>query len=196
MKNSKVIIFSHAIDLDGMGAVVLAKLAFVQVDYVLCSRCLLKPQDALTRYLDSGRLIDYDHVIVCDVYPLRRVLKRISADTRLANRFYWFDHHAISAEAAKEFSGAGLLPHLFVRLESDHCATSLFYEWLIDQKLLQHSQALDDFVSQTCIADTGRCGPHCAVIAAGDLKQEFRRIGPGCYIERWYDKLRRTCYNN
>mgnify|MGYP006990151888 FL=1 len=42
----KILLFTHKSDIDGMGNVVLAKLAFEEVDYVLCETFLLQQEIA------------------------------------------------------------------------------------------------------------------------------------------------------
>ncbi len=50
MKN-KILLFTHKSDIDDMGNVVLAKLAFNNVDYVLCETFNL--QDEMTKYYNK-----------------------------------------------------------------------------------------------------------------------------------------------
>ena len=58
----KILIFTHRSDIDGMGGVVLSKLAFDEVDYVLCES--LNLQDRMREYFDSGAIYKYDRVFV------------------------------------------------------------------------------------------------------------------------------------
>ncbi|MBQ1373660.1 hypothetical protein IIY66_02540, partial [Candidatus Saccharibacteria bacterium] len=87
----KVLIFTHRSDVDGMGGVVLAKLAFDEVDYVLCES--LNLQDRMREYFDSGAIYKYDRVFVTDMWLEEPMLSKVADDARLNNKFLLFDHH-------------------------------------------------------------------------------------------------------
>lgn len=50
----KVLLFTHKSDIDGMGSAVLAKIAFNEVDIVLCEAFNL--QNEILKYYNSGSL--------------------------------------------------------------------------------------------------------------------------------------------
>ena len=56
----RVLLFTHKNDIDGMGNVVLAKLAFDNVDYVLCGTFDLTK--SVLEYYESGKIYDYDKI--------------------------------------------------------------------------------------------------------------------------------------
>ena len=66
MLNKKVIIFSHGSDIDGVNCVVLAKLAFNQIDYVLAPN-IEKLEIIFREYIESNKLIQYDNIYVTDL---------------------------------------------------------------------------------------------------------------------------------
>ena len=62
----KVLLFTHKSDIDGMGNVVLAKLAFTKVEYRLCETFNL--QNEIKKYYDNKTIYDYDRIFVTDMW--------------------------------------------------------------------------------------------------------------------------------
>lgn len=58
----KVLLFTHKSDIDGMGNVVLAKLAFEEVDYVLYETFNL--QNEISKFYDDGSIYHYDMILL------------------------------------------------------------------------------------------------------------------------------------
>ena len=61
----KVLIFTHKNDIDGMGNAVLSKLAFDNVDYVLCETFDLI--DKVNEYINTNKIYDYDKIFITDL---------------------------------------------------------------------------------------------------------------------------------
>ncbi len=61
----KILLFTHKSDIDGMGNAILAKLAFDEVEYVLCETFNL--QNEIKKYYDDGRIYNYDMIFVTDL---------------------------------------------------------------------------------------------------------------------------------
>lgn len=140
-KFAKVLIFSHANDPDGLLSVILAQLAFAEVDYLLTNN----PQSDITKYLDQKKtsLGSYDFIFICDIYPGLPVLKKIPDA-------HWFDHKNHSLEKIKQHN---------LKLKNTHIATevsgvpasasSIFYRWLVKEKLLgREPSSFVEFVRQ------------------------------------------------
>lgn len=142
-KFAKVLVFSHANDPDGLLSVILAQLAFAEVDYKLTNN----PQADIMDYIQSvSDLSKYDYVIISDIYPGRPVLEAIP-------QVHWFDHtqHSIDKITEHEL----VLPNATVVTEIDGRPTSgseLLYRWLKQEGLLGDEP--DDFVEYIRQKDT------------------------------------------
>ena len=62
----KTLIFSHLSDIDGMGGVVLAKLAFGDVDYILCETFNLL--DKIRELIANKTIYQYDQIFITDMW--------------------------------------------------------------------------------------------------------------------------------
>lgn len=62
----KVLLFSHKSDIDGMGNVVLTKLAFEYVDYVLCETFNL--QNEISAFIEDSSIYNYDMIFITDLW--------------------------------------------------------------------------------------------------------------------------------
>ena len=147
----KVLLFTHKNDIDGIGNVVLSKLAFDEVDYELCGTFDLV--DAVSKYYDDGRIYEYDMVFVTDLCLQEPILSKIANDERLTSKILNFDHH-------KTFLDEKYTKHPFIKVKIGDdkglcCGTSLFYEYLTSQGLIDKSNnAIKEFVELTRQHDT------------------------------------------
>ena len=64
-----------------MGNVVLAKLAFENVEYVLCETFNL--QDEIKKYYENGKIYNFDRIFVTDLWLEGPTLSKIANDERL-----------------------------------------------------------------------------------------------------------------
>lgn len=184
----KVIIFSHESDIDGLGNIVLGKLAFGDIDYELSAN--VEPQELKFRkYLDNKKIYDYDMVYITDLALYNPSLDRVANDDILKNKVKVFDHHekAILKGCAK---------YDFTKIEEKdnsgkkRCATEMFYEYLKENSLIKPTNALDTFVEYTRLDDTwdwkNRDNP---IYEAHDLSILFNKIGIEKYIDMMVRKL-------
>lgn len=93
---SKVIIFSHESDIDGLGCVILAKLAFNEVDYVLVPNTE-KLEVTFRNYLDSHKLDEYDMIYITDLALYDPALTMVSKSP-IKDKVRVFDHHKAAIE--------------------------------------------------------------------------------------------------
>ena len=178
MKNSKVKLFTHAIDTDGIGCLILARLAFSHVDYTLVTRHGYKPHLALRDFLDSEEADNYDLIFVTDVFPGGLNLRRIKSSPALLAKFFWFDHHLSSLKSA-----ATLPHHAIIKTENSPCATSIFYDWLTTNHHLASTPQIAEFVELTRISDTGDSPDPTEIKKATALKSHLRHLGPEKYAD-------------
>ena len=147
---SRIIIFSHDSDIDGLGCVVLCKLAFFDVDYVLCPN-VEKLEAVFRKHLQSNMLEIYDNIFITDLALYNPSLSMVSK-SYLQNKIYIFDHHQKAID-----DGVNIFPFTKI-IEKDNegkkCATQLFYQFLVQHNFLKRTAALDEFVELTRLEDT------------------------------------------
>lgn len=181
----KVLLFTHKSDIDGMGNAVLAKLAFPEVDYVLCETFNLEQEVA--KYLDSGEIYNYDYIFVTDLWLEDPTLSKVAEDKNLKDKFFVFDHHA---SALKE--GYDKYDFTTVRVSDSHglcCGTSLFYEYLLAKGFLEENNTTKEFVELTRKYDTWEWKTKYNEENARELTLLFDSVGCNGYINLMFQKL-------
>lgn len=182
----KVLLFTHKNDIDGMGNVVLANLAFDEVDYVLCGTFNLT--ENVLKYYNNGRIYDYDRIFVTDLCLEEPVLGLIAQDDILKEKLLDFDHH-------KTFDDIKYTKHSFinVKIKDDRglcCGTSLFYDYLVGQSLLDSNNlCIKEFVELTRQHDTWEWKNVYNNEKARELATLFDVIGSEAYIDSMTKKL-------
>ena len=88
MKN---IIFSHESDIDGIGNIILGKLAFDEIDYLLIHD-VNELEVTFRKYMESGALEKYNHIYVTDL-ALYDPSLTVVAESILKDKIHIFDHH-------------------------------------------------------------------------------------------------------
>ena len=58
-----ILLFTHQNDIDGMGSIVLSKLAFQNVDYIACKTFDLP--EKFTEFINNQKIYNYDKVCLC-----------------------------------------------------------------------------------------------------------------------------------
>lgn len=182
----KVLLFTHKNDIDGMGNAVLAKLAFDEVDYVLCGTFDLTKN--VSKYYDEGSIYDYDMVFVTDLCLEDPILSKIAQDEKLKDKILNFDHHRtfLSEKYTKH-------PFITVKIENEQglcCGTSLFYEYLKAQGLINSDNlAIKEFVELTRQHDTWEWKNIYNNEKARHLATLFDVVGTTGYIDLMTEKL-------
>ena len=182
---SKVLLFTHRNDIDGMGSAVLAKLAFEDVEYVPCATFELGTE--LNKYLQSGKIYDYDKIFVTDLWleePYFSATKNVKG---LTEKFFIFDHHKSSFEH----------PHvadfkIVLEIKNEKglcCGTSLFYEYLLAEGLLKEKKTISRFVELTRRHDTWEWKTKYNDEMARELALLFDILGADGYIDMMSRKL-------
>ena len=87
----KVLLFTHKNDIDGMGNVVLSKLAFDDLDYELCGTFDLIGR--VKEYIESKKIYEYDKIFITDLCLDEETLFRISNDEEIKDKIQIIDHH-------------------------------------------------------------------------------------------------------
>ena len=82
----KILLFTHKIDIDGMGCAVLGKLAFDDIEIVYCDTFEINQQ--IQRYIDNGSIYQYDKIFVTDLCIKQPLLSKIAEDKNLFSEFH------------------------------------------------------------------------------------------------------------
>ncbi|MBR1883562.1 MAG: hypothetical protein IJ809_01220 [Clostridia bacterium] len=185
----KVINFSHESDIDGLGAVIVAKLAFENVDYVLMPDAN-KLEETFRDYLIKSRLDGYDYVFVTDLALYQPAVSMVNSDEKLNKKVFVFDHHKASIDR-------GLDKYDFCTIfETDEagrktCGTELYYNFLKEKNMIEETKALSTFVEYTRLEDNwlwkneGKRGEN-----AHSLAVLLSSCGKEEYITRMFSKLK------
>ncbi len=182
----KVLVFTHKSDIDGMGGAILSKLAFENVNYVLCETFTL--QEELKKYFDDEKIYDYDMIFVTDLWLEEPTLTKVAEDEKLKNKFFVFDHHKSAIE--ENFNKYDFTT-IKISNEKGRCSgTSLFYEYLISNNYLKNIKAIEDFVELTRRYDTWEWKNIYNDEKAHELTLFFDVLGCSGYITTIFDKLK------
>lgn len=146
----KVLLFTHESDIDGLGNVVLAKMAFQDVDVVLATNIEdLEPK--FRKKIEDG-VESYDKIFVTDLALYDPALTLVANSPELRCKTLIFDHHAMAIK-----DGMGRYDFTTIKEDDDGiltCGTELFYKYLTEEGYLTRTSALDDFVELTRLEDT------------------------------------------
>lgn len=183
----KVLIFTHKNDIDGMGNAILANLAYEEVDFELCGTFNLT--ENILKYYDKGSIYNYDKVYVTDLCIEEPLLSRIANDEILREKFLDIDHH-------KTYDNEKYTKHNFIKVKLSNeqgltCGTSLFYEHLIKEGLIDDSNlAIKEFVELTRQHDTYEWKNIYNNQKSRELSILFDAVGCYGYIDLMIKKLR------
>lgn len=184
----KVLLFTHKNDIDGMGNVILAKLAYKHVDYELCGTFDLTTK--VESYFKSGKIYEYDKIYVTDLCLEDPVLTKIASDDKLKNKILDFDHH-------RTFTDIKYTKHPFINvvIEDEHglcCGTYLFYNHLVKEGLIdKENKAIAEFVELTRQHDTWEWKNIYNNEKSRELSILFDALGTTGYIDMMINKLKK-----
>ena len=145
----KVLLFTHEQDIDGMGAVLLSNIAFKEFDYVPCKTFEITSK--FKEAMDSGRFDNYDKIIVTDLCVKEPVLSEIN-DSKYKDKVIIWDHHKTEIDEGNDkYDFVNIIVSSDKGLES---GTSLYYQYLVNNKWLEPNSCLDELVELTRQYDT------------------------------------------
>lgn len=182
----KVLLFTHKIDIDGIGNAVLSKLAFDEVDYILCETFDINNQ--VNQFYESGRIYDYDMIFATDICIKEPLLSTIANDSKLNGKVKVFDHHITEI---KEGNDKYEWVNIVVEDEFGKCSgTSLFYQYLMEQGYIKPTSGTDTFVELTRRYDTWEWQTKYNDEIPYNLNLLFNFLGGNSYIRLMTEKLR------
>lgn len=181
----KVLLFTHSVDIDGMGSAVLAKLAFTDVQIEFCDTFEINQK--VQKYLKNNKIYEFDRVFVADLCIKQPLLGEIASDEKLAQKLQILDHHKSEIE---EGNGNFSFSHIVVEDENGKCSgTSLFYEYVVKNGYLNRTKIIDDFVELTRQYDTWEWKTKYNNERANDLNIVFSMFGIEKYVDVMFNKL-------
>ena len=182
----KVLLFTHKNDIDGMGNAVLGRLAFNEVDYVLCGTFDLTK--SVMKYIEDGSIYGYDFIFVTDLCMEEPLLSLIENDKKLVNKILDFDHHRTFLD--EKYTRYDFIKVCVSNDKGLCCGTSLFYEYLVDNRYIDgNNMAIKEFVELTRQHDTWEWKNIYNNEKARELSILFDAVGCNGYIDLMVDKL-------
>lgn len=135
----KVLLFTHAQDIDGAGCEVVAQVAFTDLTVVPTKTFDITKN--VKKYIDDKTIYNYDQIFVTDLCVKEPVLTEINNDEYLRNHLIILDHHKSEIDEGND-------KYDFVNIiisENDikQSGTILFYKYLIKNNLITRSKILD-----------------------------------------------------
>lgn len=181
----KILLFTHKNDIDGMGNAILSKLAFNNVNYILCETFDLNYK--VNEFIITSKIYEYDKIFITDLCLNEELLSLINKDENIKNKIQIIDHHkTYDSEKYTRY------PFVKVKIKNDKglcCATSLFYEYLIENNFLIKNNIMNEFVELTRLHDTWEWKNIYNNEKARELSILFDSLGTEGYINFMYEKL-------
>ncbi|MDN3018735.1 DHHA1 domain-containing protein [Paenibacillus sp. BSR1-1] len=137
------------IDLDGLGCGLIAKIAFGEkADVAYCSyRNLNQRVEAFISNLENNA----EEVYITDLAVNNDVEKKLAERFRQGKHIQMIDHHA-TAMHFNEYKWASVRAEYETGKKT--CATSLFYDFLVEHGRLERNKALEEFIDLVRQYDT------------------------------------------
>ena len=133
-----MLIISHKNDIDGMGGIVLLKLAYKDVDYILCEDCNIN--QIFMNAIKNDGLDNYKQIIVTDLH-FNEIVANIIDNSDLKDKVVIFDHNE-SARYLEKYDFANIV----IQKDGKYCcSTTLLYDYLKSKGVLQSTQDIDSF---------------------------------------------------
>ncbi len=182
----KVLLFSHKSDIDGLGSVVLAKLVFQKLDYVLCEAYNLDKE--IEKYYNNNLIYSYDRIFITDLWLKEPMLSKVANDKKLKGKIFLFDHHESAIE-----DNYNKYDFTKIVIEEDgelSCGTSLFYNYLVKNNLIDKDNHIVEFFANLIrLYDTWEWINKYNEPKARDLSLLFNVVGANSFINLMYKKL-------
>lgn len=183
-EENKVLLFTHKVDIDGMGSAILASLIFENLEVVFCET--FEVDQLFLNYIDDGSIYNYSKIFITDICLSESSLILINNDEVLKSKIKIFDHHKLQIKNINDYE--------FLTLRCSDasglcCGTSLFYEYLLDNKLIESFGVVDDFVELTRQYDTWEWKDIYHNESANELNLLFNILGREKYIDVVTNKL-------
>ncbi len=122
----KILLFSHKSDVDGITPVILSKLVFEQVDYILEEPSTIN--EKFKTVYEEGTFNNYDFIYITDLCINQKIAQQIEQDEILKEKILVFDHHHTNIEMNQ---------YSFITVidsdgEKKECGSSLYFQHLLE----------------------------------------------------------------
>lgn len=182
----KILLFTHSVDIDGMGSAVLAKLAFQDLKIEFCDTFEINQK--VQKYINNNEIYEFDRVFVADLCIKPPLIGELAEDESLAKKIQILDHHKSEIE---EGNGDYAFSHIVVEDENGKCSgTSLFYEYVVKNGYLNRTKILDYFVELTRQYDTWEWKTKYNNEKANDLNVLFSVFGIEKYVDMMVNRFK------
>jgi oligoribonuclease NrnB/cAMP/cGMP phosphodiesterase (DHH superfamily) len=137
------------IDLDGLGCGLIAKMAFGEKANVFYSsyRNLNQRVEAFIAHPGNNQ----EEIYITDLAVNEAVEKKLEERYKQGKHIQMIDHH-VTALHFNEYDWGRVIPEYDNGKKT--CATSLFYDYLIEQGMMERNQALEEFIDLVRQYDT------------------------------------------
>lgn len=181
----KVLLFTHIVDIDGMGSAVLSNIAFENPDIIFCDTFEINQK--VLQKLEDKSIYLYDKIFITDLCPNEELIEKIENDENLKTKVQILDHHISILESLKS---SHKIAKIVIENSAGKCSgTSLFYDYLKENSLILPNKIADDFVELTRQYDTWEWKAKYNNEAANDLNIMFSIFGKENYVEIFSKKL-------
>lgn len=180
----KVLVFSHGSDIDGMGSIIISKVFFDEVNYYYCEMSDI--DEKIINSIKEKEIYNYDYVFVTDLCPSNETLDIIKQDNKLNEKFVVIDHHRT------RLNKVGKYDFVHINIEDDKgmcCATSLFYEYLLQHNYIKRKDSIDLYSELTRLEDTWEWKKKNNILAH-NLSHLFNVLGREEYVLLMSKKLK------
>ncbi|MFT4414051.1 DHH family phosphoesterase [Fredinandcohnia humi] len=173
-------------DLDGVGCGLVAKLAFGDsVDVSYCSYRNLN--ERVEKYIENPEY-KQSTIYITDLAVNEKIEKELEKRYKKGNHIQVVDHHKTAMHFNKYEWG-------FVQAEYEDgrktCATSLFYEFLLERNLIEKNKGLEEFIELVRLYDTWEWEPNNRV-EAKRLNDLFFIIGLEQFEGQMLERLHKS----
>jgi len=173
----RVLLFTHKVDIDGMGSAVLSKLAFDDVDIIFCET--FEVDEKFKEVLKLGKILKYDYVFITDLCLSGDYIQCLKTDNKLSEKGLVFDHHRTSIDDIKNYK------NITIKIQDENglcCGTSLFYDYLLKHNFIKKDLVIDEFVELTRQYDTWEWKHVYHNEKANELNLLFNILGRDAYV--------------
>ena len=180
----KVLLFTHKIDIDGIGNAVLANLAFDEVDVEYLET--FEVDDVFEEFYANKKFDFYSNVFITDICICESNLELIDGDKNLRDKIKIFDHHKNNFKRDYEFCN--------IKIKDEKglcCGTSLFYQYLLNNNYLKPTKTLVEFVELTRQYDTWEWKDIYNNTLANDLNLIFVATDRNYYLQKMLECIKK-----
>ena len=180
----KILLFTHGSDIDGMGSIIISKLYFNNIDYHFAE--INDLDELITNEIKNQNIYTYDYIFVTDLTPKNETLAIIEKDKKLKDKFIVIDHHKTNYDRANNYQFVNII------VQKDNvmtCATSLFYDYLLNNMGMEEKKIVDEYAELTRLEDTWEWKKKNNNLAH-NLTHLFNLFGRDKYIEVITNKLK------